>query len=660
MRLFVKSKIYRAFPELDAFSDERCERFVRAARRPVWFRARVVAGGFLAFLLASAALGVAAHLAEENAPATFGPRSPLWAMLLILFVTLFVYCAAGVAWLWSRDWMLRRRIRRVLRTRGHCHSCGYLLLGATVSATHEISCPECGFTTAVDPALGELSSDASGRTHYQPSEASLRRGPKWLTPARRRWIRRWSKRVAVAVPALLLVLVVSYEVLLRIQADAAAKARPGPEGFLALQLSHLPPGVQPDAPNSWDVFDSLRARLGSLETAAGVPHPNDTQGNPIYLDYSSIGQDIKGDSEQEQNARIAQAYSKAVLSSFASDPLFDQLEEMVHRPRHVLPFTWSRSASPASSNPSLGTGASLRYLARLMVGRMDLARERNNLAMFDQSLDIDLGLARMSSSQPTLINYLIGIAIESIGQGRMRIVLMDSPSQAWLDVLEPHAWRLIDEPDQFEYALKGEQLMVTDTICWAFEQPGRCRFGRFSPDIANLFGAFSGLETKRLGFYWENKSFIDRSFDAYIKQAAQPPATRTISASDDTSLLIPAALDYLIPNFANSRDQRSTELAGTITMIRIERYRLAHGHYPQSLQDVAAESPRPLPLDPYSGHLLGYKRVDPATDPHGRGYILYSVAADGVDNQGRTGKERLYSPNKASKDVDFILNDPDR
>lgn len=660
MRVFVRSKIYRAFPELDAFSDERCQRFVRAAQRPFTFRLRRLLAALTTFLIIVVAdyfvLLFLASLVDHT-------RAKYATDASMVFMAAFIttgFLVAGLAALRVRDWLLKRRLIHVLRTKGHCHSCGYLLAGVTVNAAHEVSCPECAYVSEVDPALGELASDAQGRTLYQPSEASLRRGPSWLTPARRRWLRRWAQRAAIALPVLLLVLLVSYEALLRLQAEAAARARPGPEGFLALQLSHLPPGVTPDAPNSWEVFESLHGRMVNLETSSSVPRPQASDGTPIYIDYASIGQHITGDTEQDQNARLAQAYSRALLSSFLSDPLFDDLQAMVHRPRHQRSITWPRSNPIAGSTLSYGSATNLRYLARLMTGRMDLALDHNNLAMFDQSLDIDFGLARMSMSQPTLIDYLVALAIEYIGQARMRVVLMDSPSEAWLDLLEPHAWRLLDQPDEFEFALRGEQLFVTDAICWAFEEPGRCRFGRFSSTLSNTYGSFGGLEFKRLGFYWENKSYVDRSFDAYITQAAQPPVSRVIAAGEDTSLLIPSALNSLIPNFANSRDQRSTDLAGTIAMIRIERYRLAHGHYPDSLDEVAAESPRPLPFDPYSGKLLGYKRVDPATDAHGRGYILYSVAADGFDNQGFPGKGRQLSPTNTPSGVDFIINDPNR
>ena len=64
----------------------------------------------------------------------------------------------------------------------------------------------------------------------------------------------------------------------------------------------------------------------------------------------------------------------------------------------------------------------------------------------------------------------------------------------------------------------------------------------------------------------------------------------------------------------------------------LERHWMERGSYPERLADLARPGERPLPLDVLSasGAWMGYRRED------GR-YLLWSVALDGTDNDGRRG-----------------------
>jgi hypothetical protein len=95
-------------------------------------------------------------------------------------------------------------------------------------------------------------------------------------------------------------------------------------------------------------------------------------------------------------------------------------------------------------------------------------------------------------------------------------------------------------------------------------------------------------------------------------------------------------------------------------MIALERYRLANGKYPASLAELG-----PLPLDPWSGRPLGYRLLDPSTDPHRRGYLLYSAGSDQTDNggtePGSTSKVSRWDilkdpPVTGTRGLDFVLN----
>jgi hypothetical protein len=129
-------KIYRAFPELDSFSDEECWRYVlqvRAQRRvKYWPWLAGIAAGMALFVLIPATIVV-----------KFQPRWFEW----VLIVTAVVGpLGSGLSGMLVRDWLLITGIRnRINNTR--CTACRHSLLGLPLlrdSAADAVRCPECG------------------------------------------------------------------------------------------------------------------------------------------------------------------------------------------------------------------------------------------------------------------------------------------------------------------------------------------------------------------------------------------------------------------------------------------------------------------------------------------------------------------------------------
>ncbi len=140
MRIPVK-KIYRAFPELDGFSDEACERFVK----------RALHGGRVLQLGFSIAAGVGIGLL-------------LWPLLIVVCQTLMSSAGEGIVsrgvqvvgltgsvWmpavggLAARDVVMRRWLSRWI-VESRCPGCEYPLEGLPIEAGR-VKCPECGEET---------------------------------------------------------------------------------------------------------------------------------------------------------------------------------------------------------------------------------------------------------------------------------------------------------------------------------------------------------------------------------------------------------------------------------------------------------------------------------------------------------------------------------
>lgn len=136
------AKIYRAFPELDRFSDEECRGFVAQASKAGldWTTAARAAGGVFTISAFLIAIPLSMTIGALTGAAIWGVRGPrpFW-MGLSLLVGITVPLVGN---LMLRDFVLRRRIRRRLLS-AECAACRYSLLGLAWR-DGLVKCPECG------------------------------------------------------------------------------------------------------------------------------------------------------------------------------------------------------------------------------------------------------------------------------------------------------------------------------------------------------------------------------------------------------------------------------------------------------------------------------------------------------------------------------------
>ncbi len=147
------SKVYRAFRELDRFTDEQCGWYVRRAIRKhaisMAFMGSVgtALGGLVFGIVGALAVLIGRAIEDGNVHNWMVYHSLAETMLIGVFIA--IPAGAGlVTWLWVRDRWLRWAIRRELR-RSTCPKCEYQLLGLRVDAG-TVRCPECGLQTRLD------------------------------------------------------------------------------------------------------------------------------------------------------------------------------------------------------------------------------------------------------------------------------------------------------------------------------------------------------------------------------------------------------------------------------------------------------------------------------------------------------------------------------
>jgi hypothetical protein len=116
---------------------------------------------------------------------------------------------------------------------------------------------------------------------------------------------------------------------------------------------------------------------------------------------------------------------------------------------------------------------------------------------------------------------------------------------------------------------------------------------------------------------WARKS---QSMFTELALALSPGAGRIMQAS--------------INSFDSSRQRSDTRLRLAIVTLALRRYHLERGNYPDSLSPLVPEYLAEVPLDPYSGQSIRYQ-LEPS-----KGYVLYSVGPDRVDDGGKPFPER--------------------
>src|SRR5262245_6158407 len=144
-------KIYRAFPELDEFSDRQCEVFLQRVKREDDYDASV----FGAVIL-GAVLTVIILIVISNILFRIGARFEVSAALLLALW----FGGVPLGALLGRDIVLRQRLKAGIWRRLElirCPQCKYSLLGQRVSAG-VVTCSECGEKTTLH-AMGLASAD---------------------------------------------------------------------------------------------------------------------------------------------------------------------------------------------------------------------------------------------------------------------------------------------------------------------------------------------------------------------------------------------------------------------------------------------------------------------------------------------------------------------
>ena len=157
IRWFTSTKLWRAFPELDPFSDEQCRPVItfvsRSSLDQLCCIGLVLLGTLVSGFLLVGFLPVVQHAFNMPQP----HRS--YELPLALLFTIGMGTLPFVGVLRVRDMLLRHHLRKLLTNGSTCASCSYSLLGLPLDEHHRTTCPECGTVQDVHKAFASLAPD---------------------------------------------------------------------------------------------------------------------------------------------------------------------------------------------------------------------------------------------------------------------------------------------------------------------------------------------------------------------------------------------------------------------------------------------------------------------------------------------------------------------
>ena len=107
--------------------------------------------------------------------------------------------------------------------------------------------------------------------------------------------------------------------------------------------------------------------------------------------------------------------------------------------------------------------------------------------------------------------------------------------------------------------------------------------------------------------------------------------------------VMPALSRLITIDLRNIAELRTAQAA-----IAVQRYRLASDRIPETLKDLVPDYLESVPLDPFDGKELRYKKLE-------TGYVIYSIGEDLSDDNGAEMPKDSKERRNSKWDVTFVV-----
>jgi hypothetical protein len=273
-----------------------------------------------------------------------------------------------------------------------------------------------------------------------------------------------------------------------------------------------------------------------------------------------------------------------------------------------------------------------------------------------------LGVARSVGDEPIFWSQVMRFSLQSMAIGQLeRTLAQTRPAPEALTA----AQRLVEleraEP-VLVYVVRGEMSWL-DHVYEEYEA------GRRGPDAFDmLFGSPRSVTGNDKVDRWiacvarghwnrRDHAQVLRHY-ARLVAIARSPEARLLTAETSVAVDFDSMSRAMIfateatGNMVSTYLRSQALLTSAAAALAAERFRLATGLWPESLDELVPKYLNEVPVDPFTGKPLRFKRL-------ADGLVIYSVGTDGVDDGGdiRLHPDPVYSATQL-KDFGFQLWDP--
>jgi hypothetical protein len=336
------------------------------------------------------------------------------------------------------------------------------------------------------------------------------------------------------------------------------------------------------------------------------------------------------------DAAYLRAELEKVAPALAEARLIDQYPEGRTR------IVWSRKGAGGTSLPE---HQDVRVVVNPLYWDAVLQADRGDIGAAIRSCNAIFNCCRIFRDDPIVISQLIRIAIARIGVAALEGVLAQGEAEA--AVLEKLQTVIAEEAAEprLTVAARGER----GSVHWFMSA-----LAAGDVPTSDLSGAPSAGLSRELSMQLSSSENIRTLHAELLRQLTRWVAATHLPMPDQASwargweLAQDGAGKELLRSlaesaraFADSTLSVQSRLNSTLAALAVERYRLAQKAWPPSLESLVPTYLTRVPLDPFDGKPLRYRR---AVDD----VLIYSIGPDHTDNKGA-----LDRSGRAPKDADI-------
>jgi len=320
------------------------------------------------------------------------------------------------------------------------------------------------------------------------------------------------------------------------------------------------------------------------------------------------------------------------------DPALEELRQASLRPMARLPLNYDNGFEEVGTlMPGLATEKRWAQFLQLR-SLADLQADQGAAALEDVKLF--LRLIDTLRSQPFLISHLVRIAMQAIA---LQPIYEGLAQHRWNDAQLADLEAALGEKDylaDFQFSMRGERTCAIYT----FEMQRHTReMKNYSGDEVGNQIVTNSLRWTPSAFFYKNELAFAQMYEQFVLPLVDM-TNRTVSvaayrageadmkeqAKDWSFYKALARMSFpavgkAVIKFALIQSQ--VDLARV--SCALERFRLAHGNYPDTLNALAPQFIAALPHDLINGQPLHYRRTEDGK------FVLYSIGWDEKDDGGK-------------------------